>query len=195
MYKNRLGGAISTTVFFFGAEWIVQLLNVFSGYRLTGFGIHPRDTAGLSGILFAPFIHAGWAHLIANTSMGVVLLFLLALSGTRVVWTATAIIALIAGLGTWLFAQPFSVHVGASSLIFGWLVFLILRGWFNRSAWQLLLGVGLFFVYGGVLWGVLPGTPGISWQGHLFGAIGGAVAAWAMAKWWLRGVASVATRR
>jgi membrane associated rhomboid family serine protease len=87
---------------------------------------------------------------------------------------------LVGGAGTWLTGQPHSLHLGASVLAFGWLVFLLLRGVFSRRAAQVVLGLVLLFLYGSVLWGVLPGQPGISWQGHLFGALGGGVAAW----WW-----------
>ena len=79
--------------------------------------------------------------------------------------------------GTWLVASPGTVHVGASGLVFGWLVYLVLRGWFAQRLGQVLLGALLFLAYGGLLWGVLPGQPGVSWQGHLFGAVGGLVAA------------------
>ncbi len=89
----------------------------------------------------------------------------------------TGVIWLVAGLGTWLVASPGTVHVGASGLVFGWLVYLVLRGWFAQRLGQVLLGALLFLAYGGLLWGVLPGQPGISWQGHLFGAVGGLVAA------------------
>ena len=81
-------------------------------------------------------------------------------------------------VGTWLVSPPGTVTIGASVLAFGWLVYLLLIGIFSRTLWQVLVAVGLLVLYGGVLLGVLPGQPGISWQGHLFGAIGGALAAW-----------------
>ncbi len=88
---------------------------------------------------------------------------------------------MIGGVGTWLFAGSNSNHVGASVLIFGWVTYLLVRGFFTRSFTQILIGVAVFVVYGGVLWGgVLPSDPRVSWQGHLFGAIGGVVAAWAL---------------
>ncbi len=74
------------------------------------------------------------------------------------------------------------MHIGASGLVFGWLVYLVLRGFVARRVGQMVLGVVLLVVYGGLLWGVLPGQPGISWQGHLFGALAGAVAAYVVAR-------------
>jgi membrane associated rhomboid family serine protease len=90
------------------------------------------------------------------------------------------VVWVVGGVGTWLTGQPGSVHIGASVLAFGWLVYLLLRGVFSRRVGQVLLGLLLLTVYGGVLFGVLPGQPGVSWQGHLFGAVGGGLAAW----WW-----------
>ena len=84
------------------------------------------------------------------------------------------------GAGTWLVGQPHTVHLGASSLIFGWLTFLVARGVFTRRMIDIVIGIVVFLVYGTLLWGVLPNDPYVSWEGHLFGAIGGVVAAWAV---------------
>jgi len=81
-------------------------------------------------------------------------------------------------VGVWLVAPTNSIHLGASVLIFGWLVYLMLRGIWTRRVGQIILGIMLFLLYGTLLLGVLPGQPGISWQGHLFGAVGGGLAAW-----------------
>jgi membrane associated rhomboid family serine protease len=145
------------------------------------------ETDGLRGILFAPLLHADWQHLIANTVPALVLGFLVSLAGmARFVW-ATAIIWIFGGIGTWLIgnigAGPYETnHIGASGLIFGWLTFLLVFGFFVRSAMQITVGLVVLFFYGGVLWGVLPGTFGVSWQGHLCGAIAGVAAAYLLSK-------------
>lgn len=146
--------------------------------RLDQYGIVPREAHGLDGVVWAPLLHAGWAHLVANTVPVLVLGFLAMANGLRQWAAVTATIWVVGGLGVWFVGPPNTVTVGASGLIFGWLTFLLVRGWFNRNVWQILLGLVLLALWGGALWGVLPGTPGISWQGHLFGAIGGILAAY-----------------
>jgi len=143
-------------------------------------GIEPREADGLWGILWAPGLHHGWDHLFANTLPVIVLGFITLLAGIGRGLAATAIIWIVAGVGVWLTGATGSVHLGASSLIFGWLTFLISRGWFARNLVQIGIGLVVLAIYGSVLWGVLPGQPGISWQGHLFGAMGGVLAGWVL---------------
>lgn len=158
---------------------VIEAVDALTRYQLDTAGIEPRQLDGLDGIVWAPFLHADWAHLWANLIPGIVLGFLVLL--TRRFLIVTAIVWVVSGLGVWLIAPPYTVTVGASGIIFGWLTFLLVRGLFNREFWQVLVGVGLFLVYGSVLWGVFPGEVGVSWQGHLFGAIGGVLAAWYLA--------------
>jgi membrane associated rhomboid family serine protease len=158
--------------------WAIEVVDTLMNHGLDDEGVQPRETDGLLGILFAPLLHGGWDHLIGNTLPVLVLGFLILLSGVGHWLEVTAIVWLVGGLGTWLIGPPNTVHIGASVLAFGWLVYLILRGVFTRRTGQILLGLVILVLYGGVLWGILPSQPGISWQGHLFGAIGGALAAW-----------------
>lgn len=160
--------------------WIVEIIDVASGSRVQTAGINPRTSDGLSGILFAPMLHDDWAHLVANTVPLLVLGFLVLLSGIGRGLAATGIIWIIAGVGTWLIGGGNSNHIGASSLVFGFLAYLLVRGFFTRNLGQLAIGVVVFVIYGSALWGVLPSTPGVSWQGHLFGAVGGVVSAWVL---------------
>ncbi|MEO5663111.1 MAG: rhomboid family intramembrane serine protease [Nocardioides sp.] len=175
----RLAGVWSAG--FVGVLWLSEMIDTLLNHRLDSEGIRPGSTDGLSGILFAPLLHGGFGHLIANTGPLLVLGFLVLLSGLRQWVAVTAAVWLIGGIGTWLFGGAGTVHIGASGLVFGWLAYLIVRGFFNRQPAQILVGVAVFLVYGGALWGVLPGQPGISWQGHLFGAVGGVVVAWRLA--------------
>ncbi len=166
---------------FVAVLWLVEGLDAVLPGRFEGNGIRPRSDAGMSGILFGPLIHSDWAHLIGNSVPLLVLGFLLALSGIRTFLAVTAVVWLTSGLGVWLVGSTFTVHVGASGIVFGWIAYLILRGVFARKPGQIALGVAVFIAYGSALWGVLPGQVGISWEGHLFGALGGVGAAW-----WLR---------
>lgn len=170
--------AVQVIVAFVALLYVVELLDSLLGHRLDGGGVRPREADGLDGIVFAPLLHNGWGHLVANTFPLLVFGFLILLAGVARWLAVTAVVWVVGGAGTWLTGQPHSVHLGASVLAFGWLVHLLLRGVFSRSIGQIVLGVLLLLVYGGVLAGVLPGTPGVSWQGHLFGAVGGALAAW-----------------
>jgi membrane associated rhomboid family serine protease len=163
---------------FAGLLWLVQIVNAFVfGGALSAYGVQPRTIAGLWGILFAPFLHASFAHLIANTVPLLVLGWLVMLRKKRDLFTVSALAALVGGLGTWLIGPALSVEVGASVLIFGYLGYLLLRGVFERRLWPIVGSVLVFFFYGGALFGVLPGAAGISWQAHLFGLLGGILAA------------------
>jgi len=169
--------AASITAAFVALLWVLELVDTLDHHRLDAYGISPRSEQGLRGILFAPLLHAGWGHLEGNTVPVLVLGFLVLLSGIRRGLITTAVIWLVAGVGVWLVAPDNTLHLGASVLVFGWLVHLVVRGIFSHRPGQIVLGIVLFLGYGGLLLGVLPGQPGVSWQGHLFGAVGGALAA------------------
>ncbi|MEO9329950.1 MULTISPECIES: rhomboid family intramembrane serine protease [Gordonia] len=171
--------SLIATVCIFGAMFVIELVDAATRYDLDTNGIEPREVDGLDGILWAPMLHADWQHLFANLVPGAVLCFLVLMTQRFLI--VTAIVWLVSGLGVWLFAAPYTVTVGASGVIFGWLTFLLVRGLFNRDVWQILGGVVLFLLYGSLLWGVLPSNPFVSWQAHLFGAIAGVLAAWFLA--------------
>ncbi|OBB54871.1 MULTISPECIES: rhomboid family intramembrane serine protease [Mycolicibacterium] len=184
-----VGGA--TIVSFVVLLYVIELVDSLTGHRLDENGIRPLETDGLWGIVFSPLLHVDWQHLLANTGPALVLGFLMTLAGLSRFIYATAIVWILGGLGTWLIGNlgthcPYVGvrcevnHIGASGLIFGWLAFLIVFGFFTRKAWEIVVGVIVLFVYGGILLGVLPGTPGVSWQGHLCGAVAGVVAAYVL---------------
>jgi membrane associated rhomboid family serine protease len=158
--------------------WVVQLVNAVDDYKLDPkFGLLPRHVSGLDGVVFSPFLHASWGHLIGNTVPFAVLGGIVALSGLTRLLYVTAIVAVVGGLGTWLVA-PAVTTVGASGVVFGFAGYLVARGVFTRNLLHLAGGVAVAAVFGtALLSGLLPNNHGISWQGHLFGGIGGIVAA------------------
>ena len=157
--------------------YLIEIVDAAMSGRLDQFGIQPRAVGGLDGILWAPLLHHGWAHLFANT-LPVLVFGFLAMSGGVGQWVAVTLsIWLFSGIGVWLIGAD-GTTIGASGLAFGWLAFLLVRGIFNRAFGQIVVAVALFLYWGSTLLGVLPGNPGVSWQAHLFGAIGGILAAW-----------------
>jgi membrane associated rhomboid family serine protease len=157
--------------------WVVEIVDLFAG-DLDSAGIRPRDVDGLTGIALAPVLHGGFGHLIGNTVPFLILGGVIALSGLARVAAVTAIVAVVGGLGTWLVAPAATVHIGASGLVFGFASYLVARGVYSRRPLHLAAGLAVLAIYGStLLFGLVP-TPGISWQGHLFGGIGGVVAAW-----------------
>ncbi len=161
---------------FLALLWVIEAVDQFVfGGSLDQDGIVARQVDGLDGILWAPLLHVSWQHLIANSVPFFVLGFLVLAGGLGQFLAVTALVWLLGGFLTWL--TGFGVTVGASGVIFGWLAFLLFRGLFARSAKHIALAVVLLLLYGGVLWGILPGTPGVSWQAHLFGALAGVLAA------------------
>ena len=145
-------------------------------------GIRPRTAAGLEGIALAPFLHGGFLHLAANTVPFVVLGWVLLLSGYGRFFAVTAIAALVGGLGTWLVGGGGTNHIGASGVVFGYLGYLLFAGVYRRSLRTILTSIVIGLSYGGMVLGVLPGVPGISWEGHLFGFLGGWLAAFLLAR-------------
>jgi membrane associated rhomboid family serine protease len=161
--------------------WVSEVVDLVVG-QLDALGIEPRSVDGLTGVVLAPFLHAGFGHLASNTVPFLVMGALIALSGLRRVLAVTVIVALVSGLGTWLVAPSSTLHIGASGIVFGYAAYLVARGVFDRRLHYLATGLVVALVYGSsLLLGLLP-REGISWQGHLFGAVGGLVAARLLAR-------------
>ena len=156
--------------------WLGEIVDAIIGHRLDQYGIEPRDTDGLVGIPASPFLHSGFDHLVSNTVPFLVMGFVIAFGGALRVAAVTAIVAIVGGLGTWLLAPASSLHIGASGIVFGYAGYLLSRGVFSRRLRDLLLAAIIVIFWGGALLGGLLPAAGISWQGHLFGAVGGVVA-------------------
>jgi membrane associated rhomboid family serine protease len=154
--------------------WLIEIIDllIFGG-RLDALGIRPRTLAGLRGIFFAPFLHAGFGHLAANTIPFLVLGWLVMLRSTSDFFVVMVISAAVSGLGVWLLGGSNTVHLGVSGVIFGFLGYLLARGIYERRLGAIVLALIALLLYGGALWGVLPLRSGVSWQGHLFGFLGG----------------------
>lgn len=175
--------AAVTMLAFTALLYVVEVFDSLSGEALAREGgIVSRTSEGLDGILTAPLLHGDWSHLWANTVPFLVFGFLAMAGGIGQFVMVTATIWLLGGAAVWAFGPDGYYTVGASGVIFGWLAFLLVRGFFARSGKQILLSVVLFMIWGGVLWGVLPSDPHVSWQGHLFGALAGVLAAWLVAR-------------
>lgn len=175
--RGGFGSGVSAAVTYVAIIWAVFLVDqvLFAGH-LAWLGVQPRDPASLWHVLTAPWIHASSAHIISNTAPGLVFSFIIGVTNKRAWWEVTGIVMVVGGLGVWFFAQPGTTHVGASTLIYGWFSYLLVRGFFNRSLGQFLTGLLVGAAYSGLVWGVLPTSAAVSWEGHLFGAIGGVIA-------------------
>ena len=157
--------------------WALEVVDQLADNRLDQYGIEPRDGDGLIGVVAAPFLHGGFDHLASNTVPFLLMGFVIAAQGALRVLAVTSIVALVSGLGTWLVAPDHTIHIGASGVVFGYATYLISRGFFNRSALELLVGALIAVLYGGALLGGLVPEDGVSWHGHFFGAVGGVLAA------------------
>ncbi len=161
--------------------WAIELANSLMNNALDNFGIRPRNIVGLQGILFAPFLHGSWRHLISNTFPLVILSWLI-MARDRSEWIAVTVLTAIAsGLGTWLFGGASTIHIGASGVVFGYFGFLVARAYFERSMGSIAICLLVLALFSGMIWGILPVRVGISWEGHLFGLLGGIAAAWTIA--------------
>jgi membrane associated rhomboid family serine protease len=158
--------------------WAVEILDFILPFaRLDGFGIRPRSQSGLWGIALSPFLHFGFRHLVSNSIPFLLLGGLVMVGGLRRFFLLSLWITLAGGVGVWLLGAGGSVHAGASLLIFGYLGFLLSRGLAERRMGGVLVSLAILFLYGGMLQGVLPGQPGISWLGHLSGFLAGVAGA------------------
>ena len=170
-------GRTAALVAFVALLWAVQVVNWIFGYGLNpAFGLIPRHVSGLDGVIAMPLLHGSFAHLMANTPPLLVMGGLLVATTTRALLPVNAVVIGLGGGLVWLFGSS-AIHIGASGLVFGWFGFLVARCFVDRSLITLGAALVVGVLYSSILWGVLPGQPGVSWEAHLFGAIAGAAAA------------------
>jgi membrane associated rhomboid family serine protease len=164
------------------AMWLIEAINTLDSNHLDRDGIYARSISRFWGILTSPFIHASFQHLLGNTVPFVFLGAIIALHGARRLLLVTGFIIVIGGLGTWLFSSSSGDTIGASGVVFGYAGYLLTRGFFDRSIWELGVGVIVGVIWGAVLISSLVPHSGISWQAHLFGGIAGVIVAWRLSR-------------
>ena len=174
--NEALGPRVALILGCVGTAWAIELVNSASGYALCRWGILPRTVPGLAGIPFWPFLHGGFGHVLVNTGPFVVLGGLVILRGTRVFIRVSLYVLLVGGFLVWTVGRP-AYHIGSSGIIFGYFGYLIARGWYVFSIGSLAVATLTILFYGGLLWGLLPVLPHVSWEGHVCGLLAGVMAA------------------
>ncbi|HEV3379768.1 MAG TPA: rhomboid family intramembrane serine protease [Trebonia sp.] len=179
MSVRKVRDALVVMVGFLALLWVLQVFNWADGYRLdTDFGILPHHVSRIPDIFLAPFLHFSWQHIEGNSVPLFVLGFLAAYRGIARFLLVTLIVGIISGVAVWLFQSSNELTVGASGLIFGYFGYVLLRGIFDRNVIDIVVGAIAGVLYWTILSVAIPGTPGISWIGHLGGLVGGVAAAW-----------------
>jgi len=177
--RNRLSHAFRLATGFAALLWIIKTVEVIFGLELVRFGIYPLQASALGGILTGPLIHGSWSHLVANTLPVIVLGTALLYGYPRSTKIVLISVYLGSGLGVWLFARE-AYHIGASGLTFGVMFFLFVIGALRWDKRSIVLSMIVFFLYGGMIWGIFPSDPGISFESHFFGAAIGVILAFVL---------------
>ncbi len=190
--KDRLG-AILLLLVFVAAIWVVFLVNglLFDG-DLNRYGLSPMAlpyrwlsefepsvpylAGSFRGILLSPMLHGSFSHLLSNTLPLLVLGGFVALRGAKTLVGVSLFVVVLGGMLVWLVGRP-AIHIGASGLVFGYFGYLLAQGWYERSFVSIVVAVAVLLLYGGMIFGALPQSGFISWEGHLFGLIAGVLAA------------------
>jgi membrane associated rhomboid family serine protease len=179
--KATFGSAAATAVNFVAVLILIELADLsfrhFYGLTLDGFGIRPRELVGLVGVVFSPLLHGNWVHLVANAVPLLVLLTVLFWDRRYRPGSTLGWIWLVSGLGTWAIGRPETVHIGASSLVYGLVAYLMAAGILMRSWRSAFVALAVGLVFSGIWYGALPQEGPISWEGHLCGAVAGVFAA------------------
>ncbi|NEQ97797.1 MAG: rhomboid family intramembrane serine protease [Cyanothece sp. SIO2G6] len=175
---KRLSTVLWSVGLLISLMWFLEISDrVIPVLNLEQYGIYPRNMQRWYGIFCAPFLHGSWQHLVTNTPPFILFGGLIAIHSLGDLWVVSAIATLVSGIGVWLIAPAQTITLGASGVIFGYFGFLLFRGLFERSLVSLFISVAIAVSYGGLIWQVFPTEPHISWQAHLFGFIGGVLAA------------------
>ncbi len=171
--KNKvIWPIIRWPVFFVVILWIIESLSVYFNFRLVWLGVIPRTISGIPGIFFSPFIHGNYEHLLSNTLPLLVVGSGLIYFYGEIAKSVLLMIWIFTGFWVWLAARM-EAHIGASGLIYGLVCFLFLSGILRKDTRLLAVSLLVTFLYGSMVWGILPVDQSISWESHLFGSIAG----------------------
>ncbi len=177
----RFVDSIKLPLLFLVSFWLIKLIEAGTGNSFGDYGIYPRTIEGLKGIILSPFLHGSFVHLISNTLPFFVLSTTLIFFYPKIYGRVLIAIFLLTGIGVWLIARP-AFHIGASGVIYGFAGFLIFSGLFRREFKSILISIAILIFYGGLVWGIFPGTLGVSWESHLVGGVVGALCAYVFRK-------------
>ena len=166
-------GVIGFPVLFVLLIWTIYWFEIRFGFDFTFLGVQPLSAVGLRGIIFSPFIHGSVGHLYSNSIPLLVLSMALFYFYRKISWKILLFGGTMTGFLTWCIAEPYSVHIGASGIIYCLAGFLFFKGIWSKNFRLIALALIVVFLYGSLVWGILPGKEGISWEGHLSGLISG----------------------
>jgi len=174
--KSLIRKSLTYPVLFVALLWVIKLLEVYFNWHLYDFGVRPREADGLIGILTGPLIHANYDHLLSNTLPLLVVGTGMIYFYKEIAFRVIGLIYLFSGFWVWIAARP-SSHIGASGLIYGFVCFLFFSGIFRKDRRLLAISLLVTFLYGSLVWGILPVDQTISWESHLFGSVAGLLCA------------------
>lgn len=161
----------------------IHLVDVLFAINLNQYGILPRNLSHLVGIFYAPFLHGDWAHLFSNLLPFIVFSTLIGANGVKRLYLVFFYSIVSAGALVWLFGRADTVHIGMSGVIYAMWGYLIVYGLKRKKLWDIIIALLVLFIYGGLVFGVLPSAPNISYESHLLGALSGAILGYYLAKW------------
>lgn len=176
MEKPRIRYSIAIPLLFITLIWIIKLIEALEGVSFATYGVYPRRLSGLIGIALAPLIHSDFNHLISNTVSLLVLSTGILYFYKDLSYKVILFVWLVGGLMVWVGARP-SYHIGASGLIYGIASFLFFSGVIRNDTRLMAISLLVVFLYGSMVWGVLPIEPRISWEYHMYSAISGFICA------------------
>ncbi|HNQ12384.1 MAG TPA: rhomboid family intramembrane serine protease [Bacteroidia bacterium] len=173
--QSKIWNSFMLPFFWVSVLWLVHYLQIKYDVVWTSYGIYPKTISGLKGILFSPFLHGDFNHLISNSVPLLLLAWAIIYFYKEATWRVVLFVFILSGVGTWIIGRP-SYHIGASSLVYGFSFFLFSSGVIRKNTRLLAVSLLVVFIYGGLVWGLLPIIEKMSWEGHVAGSLSGIIA-------------------